>query len=537
MKKLNTSSIITVLFLVGILVMLNAIGVRYFVRTDLTSNKLYSLSDASKGIVENIEGKLIIKAYFSPDLPGQYAGQERYLRDMLEDYRAFSHGKLDYQFIDPGTEEKLAQEAQSFQIPPVQVQSMANDKYEVKLVYMGIAFIYGDKREAIPTITDTANLEYEVSSIIYRLTSPDQPVLGIASTGSQQQQASMQQLYEALGRVYDIRPVSLDEPISSVFDGVLVIAPRQPFTDWQLFNLDQFIMNGGKVGMFMNSYPPVLQVGQATPYNLNVNRLLNSYGIGLDNDLLMDTSANFVQVQSSQGFFNVRQQVKFVYLPVIQDFDRNNPITRDLQQVLTFFPSSVDTTLAAGMGYNIDVLMRTSPQSGRRTGNSIMIDPTERFTADDFPESGIPVAAIVSGTFQSAFAESGPPMMPPANGEGAPVPYTGDFKSAAVGENRILLVGDGLMVLDNFVQNPRDLNFALNASDWLLQSSDLIGIRSKEVPMVPLAQLPGFARNLVKWANRIGPMALVIILGIVLWQLRRRRNSKLASALQEGDRS
>ena len=538
MKKLNTTSIITVLFLVGILVMLNVIGIRYFIRADLTSNNLYSLSKASKDIVGNIEGKLIIKAYFSPDLPGQFAGQSRYLRDMLEDYRAYSQGNLDYQFIDPGSEEKLAQEAQSFQIQPVQVQSVANDKIEVKLVYMGLVFIYGDKRETIPTITSSSNLEYEISSIIFRLTSPDQPVLGIASTGTQQQQASMQQLYENLGRVYDVRPVSLDEPISPVYDGVLVLAPRQTFSDWQLFNLDQYIMNGGKVGMFMNSYTASLQTGQAAPYNLNVNRILTHYGIGLGDDMLIDTSANFVEVQVPQGFFQVRQQVRFVYLPVILDLNRENSITRDLQQVLTFFPSSVDTTLAAGMGYDIEVLMRTSAQSGRRTGSYIMIDPTERMTADNFPESGIPVAAVVSGTFKSAFAETGPPMMPTQDEGGTPVPYTGDFRTEAIGENRILVVGDGLMALDTFVQQTgvRNLTFTLNAADWLLQSSDLISIRSKELPMVPLAELPGFARNLVKWANRIGPMALVIILGIVLWQGRKIRNVKLAAALQEGEK-
>ena len=131
MKMIKSTSVFSIMLLLGILVMINVIGIRFFVRTDLTSGKLYSLSKASKDIVANIEDKLLIKAYFSPNLPGQFGGIERYLRDMLNDYRAYSRGHIEYEFIDPGSEQALESEAQSFRIPPRQVQSISNDKVEV----------------------------------------------------------------------------------------------------------------------------------------------------------------------------------------------------------------------------------------------------------------------------------------------------------------------------------------------------------------------------------------------------------------------
>ncbi len=97
----------SVVFLSGILIMFNVIGIRFFIRADLTSAKMYSLSKASKDTVANVEDKILVKAYFSPNLPGNYPAVERYLRDMLEDYRAYSHGHLDYEFIDPGDEKAL----------------------------------------------------------------------------------------------------------------------------------------------------------------------------------------------------------------------------------------------------------------------------------------------------------------------------------------------------------------------------------------------------------------------------------------------
>lgn len=541
MKKLNTSSIISILFLLGILIMVNAIGIRFFLRADLTSSKMYSLSQASKDVVANIEDKLLIKAYFSSNIPGQYGDVQRYLRDMLEDYRAYSHGHLEYEFVDPGSEEKLEEEAQSFRIPPMQVQAVAKDKMETVKVYMGVVFRYGDKQETIPSVTSITNLEYEITSLIYRLTTPSQPILGIASTGSEEQKANIQQLYEALGRMYDLRPVDISNPIDSAFDGIMVIAPRQPFTEWQLFNLDQYIMNGGKVAMFMNWYMADLRgQEQAVPYNLNINDFLHNYGIGLGEDMVIDAQANMVQIQTRQGLFAVRQSVRYPYLPIVQTFNKDNVITRQLQMVPVFFPSSVDTTLAKGKGYEIEGLMYSSELSGRRTGPYVFMNPQQPMTRRDFTEKGIPLAAIVKGTFSSFFAESGPPQQPVVdpNADPAAEPkfqnYTGPFKTKADAENRLLLVGDGNMALDDYAQRPEELLFVQNSADWLLQSQDLISIRSKQITMQPLTwkggSIPDVLRNLTKWVNRLGPVILVIILGIALWQFRRIRNKMQAGA-------
>jgi len=537
MKRINSASVLNIVFLLGIIVMVNAIGIRYFLRADLTSAKMYSLSKASKDVVASIEDKLLVKAYFSENIPGQYGDIRRYLRDMLEDYKAYSHGHLEYTFVDPGSEDALEEEAQSFRIPPIQVTAVANDKMESVRVYMGVVFRYGDKQETIPSVTDISNLEYEITSLIFRLTTSEQPMLGITSTGTEEQRANIQTLYEALGRMYDVRPVSLDEPIDPSFDGIFVIAPRQPFTEWQLFNIDQYIMNGGKVAMFMNWYRADLQGSyQAVPYNLGVNDFLNSYGLGLGEDMLIDTQANLIQIQSRQGFFNITQSVRYPFLPIIRNLNRENVITRQLQAVATFFPSSVDTTLAAEKGYDVEVLMYTSEMSGRRTGPYIFMNPQQPMTRRDFSEKGIPVAAIVRGKFKSHFAESGPPKKP-VKGEGDNEgevkyeDYDGPFKTECDAENRFLLVGDGNMALDAYVQRPSDLLFVLNAADWLLQSEDLISIRSKQIPMKPLTwrggPVPPFIRNLTKWMNRIGPVIMVIILGIVLWQVRRIRNKAL----------
>ena len=357
MKRIKSSSIISIIFIIGILTMINAITVRNFLRLDLTSSKMYSLSQTSKDIVSNIEDKVIVKAYFSPDLPSPYNNTAGYLRDMLDDYRAYSKGHLEYEFIDPGSEEALQKEAQSFQIPPRQFQKVANDKFEALIGYMGVVFIYGDKKETIPILGDIVNLEYEITSIINRLTSSALPKLGIASTGTEEQKVTMQKFYEALGRNYDVRPVNLDEPIGEDFNGVFLISPRQPLTEWQLFNLDQYIINGGKLAIFTNHYEVFGDQSYANRMDLNLNDFLNNYGIGVGEDIVIDNMAANANVPFQRGFFIVNVPKKLVFWPSIGNFNRENIITRDLDRLQTFFPSSVDTTIAEQKGFEIEGLL------------------------------------------------------------------------------------------------------------------------------------------------------------------------------------
>lgn len=544
MKRINSSSVISIIFILGILIMINSIAVRNFLRLDLTSSKMYSLSKASKDIVSNIEDKLIVKAYFSPDLPSPFNNTARYFRDMLEDYRAYSKGHLEYEFIDPGSEEALQKEAQSFQIPPRQFQKMANDKFEVFIGYMGVVFIYGDKRETIPILDNIVNLEYEITSIINRLTSPKLPKLGMASTGTEEQTVTMQNLYEALGRNYNVQPVNLAEYIGEDFDGILLIAPRQPLTEWELFNLDQYIINGGKLAVFSNLYEVFPDQYYASKRDLNLNDFLKNYGIAIGEDMLVDNRSATISVPHRQGFFLVNVPKKLVFIPNIGNFNRENVITRELNQIQTFFPSSVDTTLAAKKGYEIEGLMYTSELSDRERGTSIQMPISRNWVESDFKEKNIPVAAIVKGKFSSFFAEEGPPLKPifeTSEGENKQIgemKYDGLFAASSDTENRLLVVGDGNFVLDKYLGNQQishlNLMFVLNAADWLVQAENLISIRSKQIVLKPLKKVPNIAKKMIKWSNQIGPVILAIIFGILLWQARRYRKKRIMVQLLDG---
>jgi hypothetical protein len=101
-----------------------------------------------------------------------------------------------------------------------------------------------------------------------------------------------------------------------------------------------------------------------------------------------------------------------------------------------------------------------------------------------------------------------------------------------------MVVGDGNMAIDEFVQDPRQTLLVQNAADWLVQAEDLITIRSKDIPMRPLKTMGDMGRNMVKWANFGLPAILMIILGISLWQTRNvRKKAVLAQYMKEEKKS
>ena len=89
------------LAIVGIVVLVNILAISWFARVDLTADGLYSLSDASRATVENLDDPISVRAYFTSDLPAPYSSTSRYVKDLLDEYATYSHGMLRYQFIDP----------------------------------------------------------------------------------------------------------------------------------------------------------------------------------------------------------------------------------------------------------------------------------------------------------------------------------------------------------------------------------------------------------------------------------------------------
>lgn len=175
-KRVSEKTIKFLAYLV-VVVLINMVGMRLFVRMDLTKDQIYSISEASRRVVSTLSEPLTINVFFTKNLPAPYNNTERYLRDLLEEYSNYANPYFNYRFYDVSPEEgditKEANEnqalARNYGIHPVQIQAIEKDEVKFQKAYMGLVLIHGDLIERIPTITSTEGLEYRLTMAMQKL--------------------------------------------------------------------------------------------------------------------------------------------------------------------------------------------------------------------------------------------------------------------------------------------------------------------------------------------------------------------------------
>ena len=165
-----------VIYLV-VVVLVNVAAVTLFFRVDVTANRAYSISAASRRVVSTLTEPLTINVFFTRNLPAPHNNTERYLRDLLEEYAIYANRYFNFRFYDVSAEQgdvgalaRANQElARSYGINPIQIQVIDEDQVKFQQAYMGLVILHGDLIERIPTITATEQLEYQLTTSIMRL--------------------------------------------------------------------------------------------------------------------------------------------------------------------------------------------------------------------------------------------------------------------------------------------------------------------------------------------------------------------------------
>ncbi len=519
-KNKNISGLIIFL---AIIVLVNLVSISIFYRIDLSKGHVYSLSKASKEVVKNLDDRLVIKAYFTKNLPDQLADTRRFVRDLLSEYQAYSHGKLRFEFIDPGDEEKLKREAQKNQIQPVSMRVAEHDQFTVKEVYLGLAFLYEGKTETIPLVQNTQGLEYDITSTIKKITSIGLVKIAMYAKEDPNVKEMMQRfrgisnnyqtVREMLSKNYEIQNTDLNDKIKDDVKMLIFAGTKDSLSDKQLYNLDQFVMRGGKLLVFQDRIDANIQNQTANPIKSNIFTLLSSYGIKIKSDIVEDADCNAIQVQRRQGFFSIATPVKYPPLIVANNVNKKNVIVKNLDQIQLIFASPIDSTGIA-KGVKFTPLIYSSNHSDLITGPRYNISYMNFMRKDlESMLQGGPyiLAAMYQGKFKSYFADNA------------------DYKDAKKeSENStIIVVGDSDFITElGAGKNPSNIDFCLNSVDYLSGNDILIGLRSREVAYKPLKELTPSGRKIVKWINVLLSAILLIIFGILRYkaELKRRKH-------------
>jgi ABC-type uncharacterized transport system involved in gliding motility auxiliary subunit len=162
---------------VVVIFLLNLVAATIFIRFDLTRDRLYSISSISKKVVSTLSEPLTIHVFFTKNLPAPHNNTERYLGDLLKEYAIAANHFFNYQFHNVSAQDeetgKAVNEnqelANNYGIYPIQIQKIEKDEVKFQKAYMGMALIYGDMVERIPTISGTDGLEYKITTAMQKM--------------------------------------------------------------------------------------------------------------------------------------------------------------------------------------------------------------------------------------------------------------------------------------------------------------------------------------------------------------------------------
>jgi len=544
-KRLSASNATSfVVLVIGAVVSVNLIGTRIFGRLDLTENHVYTLSNASKEIVRALPDYLTVKAYISKDLPPELANTSRYVRDLMDDYKTYSKGKLHFEAADPESDKKIEDKATACKVQKLQIQVMRSQKFEVGTYWLGLCFQYQGKDDAIPEIGQVEGLEYEISSIIKRMTQKKRKVAFTTGHGEQDLTQGFTFLKHVIDQEFDSTTVNPSTTaIGDDVDALVVGGPKQAFDDKGRHEIDSFLMKGRGViflldGMALSAprggmpqmaaQPKVGQVNQT-----GLNELIEKYGFKVGEDFVFDR-------QNVPGPVDVGGRKMLKNLPVFvgvktDQADKDNSILAGVNAIVFPFPSSVELVgpLASGKaqapGAKLWTLAATSPEAWKQTGFFFFAPMAEMEEAKDPKDHGVfGLAYAYQGILKSAYP-------PPGAVPGMSVP---DNMPAAESRKpvRLMVVGDSDFASDEYLQMARYLPFyqggaqmLFNAVSWTMEDEALTPVRSKTVAARPINVGSDGAVLAVKLGNVFGVAILFIAFGIARMVVRRtrRRGQKL----------
>ena len=472
--------------LVAVLVAINLAGGQIGGRIDLTPGNAYTLSKATKDIARSLDDIVTIKLFSSKELPAEFALNKRDVNDLLRDLRSASAGRVRVIERDPGTDQTAAEDARSLGVVPVQFNVVGQSELQVKEGFFGLVVQHADKKETIPFIQRTDDLEYRLATTMRNLSRTAKPKVALLTDP---QAGSYGLLRSELEKSFLVEtPTPGDStPLAADLAAVVIASAKDSANPAELDRVGRYLDQGGRAlvlesGMTVSPQGP-FAMGRAIGWN----PVLQKYGVQIRQDMVYDLRANQV-IGVPTNFGRVLRPYPFF---VRGQSTKASVVNADLAEVGLAWTSSIDT-VSSPTSIAVPLIV-TSDDAGASAGQA-MIDPSQ-----DFPTTNLSRKIL------------GVQVAPKDGGKGA----------------RLVVVGNAMMASDEFARrSPDAIAFALNAVDWLAQDEALISIRAKERRPPPLLFSSNGTRNGVKYFNVAGLPILIAIYGAVRLLKRRQLATK-----------
>jgi ABC-2 type transport system permease protein len=553
-----------------------------YTRFDLTAEKRYSLSDETKTYLKNIDETLLVRVYLDGEMSSDYKRLHDETREMLNLFRSYNEN-ITFEFVDPNDEKEFSNEERQvvYQkmmqkgVYPVQEQLKEGNSVHTLTLLPGAELSYKGRSTAISLVQNQQyiseqgdiinnsiqNLEYALIRAIRNLSRVQKPTVAFLQGHGELSGAAIFNIAEAMEEFYNLDYVTIDGQIQALtnhmqnskdssfrfvnkYDLLIVAKPTQPFSDQDLFIIDQYIMYGGKVIWFIDAMNAEMDSlanrGQAmaTRYPLGrLDEMLFNYGVRINSDILLDIVSQLIPMPVELVGNKPRYEFRpWFYYPELVPRS-NHPIVKNLDLIKAEFISSIDT-----IQNNIKkTVLLTTSEFTRTKSAPAMIDVTDAMVQPDrrlYNRSLVPVAVLLEGEFRSAWRNRLAPEFVMEKSMG----YRDHSEPT-----KMIVVSDGDIIRNQFNPNEgtiypvgydfyRKIRYAnreliLNMLNYMTGDEGLMTVRNKNFTLRKLdADKAENRRTFYQIVNIVVPVLILALAGVCIILIEKRVYGKKALA-------
>ena len=558
--------------------------------------KLNNKISALLGLPEKIKIKLFLSSSLKIVAPhmklNNLAELPKSMEKIVRNLNKKSYGKLEFEYLDPTKDPGLEELVKSYNILSLKWPDFANGNIKAGNGAIGLMMVYKDKAVTIPLlnilrlpiigtryeIVDMNELQEIISDNIESLIDINQEIGYLADHGTltiqgvssnnparQRNQNDLSSFKILTEQNYSIKPVNLKEKNISESLGTLIIArPTEAFTEYELFQIDQFLMHGKSLALFVDSFREVMPGRQQSmsfnqgpvylPINTGLEKVLKHYGINIKKSYVMDENCYKQELPQQLG----GGQRLIYFAPFIKNKFINKDVNfmKNIKRLIAIkvSPLEIDKERIEKNGLTAHRLFASSEKSWEMSGqinlNPMFISPPP---ADKM--KSLPLAYILEGQFPSYFAGKPlPAKKAPENkkdktddkhqitsqgknpGIDSPkIESEGEFISRSK-QAKIFIISSSDMLTDNVLDKEgRSSNavFVMNVLDYLNNREEIAVMRSKEQRFNPLQESGAATRTLIKSFNIAGLPILVVIFGLFVLFRRHSRKKRIQMMFQK----
>ncbi len=443
-------------------------------KIDLSTGKAYSISSSTKNILKNLKKNLEINFYVSSsDLPSRLIPLKNEVVDFLKEYQRSSN-KITIKVLDPKKDSKIEEEASNLGLPVFQYSQLERDSYQVKKVYFSLVLKYGDKKEIIYQVNDLSNLEYEITSLIYKLTRDKTEKIAVIGKKEvflvNENEDDLSILKKLLRQQYELNffEIDKDSPVKEIdknYKLILVFDDNQKkYQDEEIEKIKKYLKQNGKAIFFVDNVwidSKTLYVSKA---DHNLTNLLKEFGIKINEDLILSFSSELVNF----GGTNYQFITNYPYWIKTNNFNKKYSLFSNVN-VLTF-PWVSSISFEKNNNYSQDILVSSMNKSWQKKYSSDSAFLATPENIEKPKETDLKTFSLIAGLKKK-------------------------------NDLNIVVIPSSRFVYDQFISQNNNIDFVFNLVDNMTSGGALSGIRSRQVEFYNLPALSSNQKEVIRYLS------------------------------------